>query len=212
MTYVRIMNFPGLPECGPEFHRALVEMAGRLGMNESYIAGVMYHESGFRPEARNKFSKATGLIQWMPETAIGFGTTVDQLLVMSAMDQLVFVEKYFKFFAKSVANGATRMVDYYLMDFYPAAIGKPSSFIIAEKDAAAAAKHGRTEPIKPKLYAQNSGMDRNKDGVLDVADIEAEAELILAAASGRPKIWVHVGWWASFMRMLKVGGSENLPK
>lgn len=200
MTYVSVMNFPGLPERGPAFHYALVEMAERLGMNPSYIAGVMYHESGFNPQARNPYSGATGLIQWMPATAKAFGTTVDELFSMTALQQMAFVEKYFKTFSKMVAAGATRMVDYYLMDFYPAAIGKPSSYVIADRDAETAARFGRTEPIKPNVYAQNSGMDRNRDGVLDVADMETEAALILQAAAGRPELEVQVGWWASLLR------------
>ncbi|MEO6587880.1 MAG: peptidoglycan-binding protein [Pyrinomonadaceae bacterium] len=79
-----------------EFTSRVEAMAGRLGTRPEYILAVMSFESGgsFNPGIRNSIG-ATGLIQFLPSTARGLGTTTDALAQMSAVEQLRFVEKYF---------------------------------------------------------------------------------------------------------------------
>ena len=50
----------------------------------------------FSPSIRNKGTKATGLIQFMPKTAIGLGTTIDELAGMTQVQQMDYVYTYFK--------------------------------------------------------------------------------------------------------------------
>lgn len=78
------------------FIRGVEAMAGRLGTRPEYILAVMSFETGgtFNPGIRNPIG-ATGLIQFLPSTARGLGTTTDALARMSSVGQLRFVEKYF---------------------------------------------------------------------------------------------------------------------
>jgi len=57
----------------------------------------MSFESGgtFSPSVKNPVSGATGLIQFIPNTARGLGTSTAELSRMSPVEQLDFVEKYF---------------------------------------------------------------------------------------------------------------------
>ena len=57
----------------------------------------MAFETGgtFDPAEKNKAgSGATGLIQFMPETAKGLGTTTDELAKMTRTEQMKYVEKF----------------------------------------------------------------------------------------------------------------------
>lgn len=187
---LQLLNFPGLAELGPEFHYRLAEIAVRLRLNPSYMAGVMFHESGFDPAIRNRWCTqqaaasgygsswirdhcAAGLIQWMPATAAAFGVTTDEIVAMSAVEQLGLVERYFRPFA----GRATSMADHYLIVFWPAAVGKPLSHVLAREGSAA--------------YSQNKGLDLDHDGAITVGDIEAQMrDRVLARATGRPPILV----------------------
>jgi len=84
----------------PEFKREVREMAERLGTRPEYLMAVMSFESGgsFAPDKVNPRSGATGLIQFMPDTARGLGTSTAELARMSAVEQLKYVEKYFQGF------------------------------------------------------------------------------------------------------------------
>lgn len=79
-----------------EFISGVEAMAGRLGTRPEYLLAVMSFETGgsFNPGIRNRIG-ATGLIQFLPSTARGLGTTTDALARMSAVEQLQYVEKYF---------------------------------------------------------------------------------------------------------------------
>ncbi len=99
-NYRQIQGVPGNPHVTPEFIEAVEDMAERLGTKPEYLLAAMSFETGgsFDPSIQNRI-KATGLIQFLKSTAINLGTTVDRLARMSAVAQLVFVEKYFNPFA-----------------------------------------------------------------------------------------------------------------
>lgn len=68
------------------------------GAGPDYLMACIAFETGetFDPAIRNAAgSGATGLIQFMPSTARGLGTTTDDLAKLSAEDQLKFVYLYF---------------------------------------------------------------------------------------------------------------------
>lgn len=92
-----IQGVRGNPNATPEFKQAVRDMADRLGTRPEYLMAVMSFESGgsFSSSAVNSRSGATGLIQFLPGTAQGLGTTTDALSRMSAVEQLQYVEKYF---------------------------------------------------------------------------------------------------------------------
>ena len=64
-----------------------------LQIRPNWLMFVMYFESRLNHRAVNRISGATGLIQFMPSTARGLGTTTDALFNMSNVDQLYYVKK-----------------------------------------------------------------------------------------------------------------------
>lgn len=168
-----LLDLPGLREreaAEPGFSAALASVASRLDLNPSYIGAVMSLESGFKPEIVNASGGATGLIQFMPKTAEGLGTSTTALRAMTGVQQLKFVEAYFARVAKSIR--AEVPGDYYMATFLPSFIGKPSTTVLAVKG----------EPI----YDQNAGLDSNKDGTLTVSDVTARIDALVKAANARP--------------------------
>lgn len=111
----------------PAFHSALVDVASYLGVLPEWLYTVMNAESGCNPAAKNTAgSGATGLIQFMPSTAPGLGTSVEALSRMSAIEQLPYVKKYF-----APKKGKYRNVqDLYMYTFFPIAVGRPLDWVI----------------------------------------------------------------------------------
>jgi hypothetical protein len=165
------------------FRSALAEMALSLGLDPSYIAAPMAVETGhtFSPSIQNPFTRATGLIQFMPPTATAMGTSVEALKQMSATQQLEYVRQFFRPYASRIRPDVPG--DYYLAIFYPVLIGHdPSTVIYSAGDTG---------------YAQNAGLDRNGDGLITVGDVTATVDGVVADAETRPPIDVTVG--ASFL-------------
>ncbi len=116
---------------GQPFLDKLDQVAGRLGVSPDSMLKIMNSESGLRTDAVNPNGGATGLIQFMPSTARGLGTSTDALKRMSAVEQLDYVEKYYKPYAGQLHNAT----DLYTVTFYPAALGKPGDYVIGGKNA-----------------------------------------------------------------------------
>lgn len=115
-----------LQQHGPEFVQRVGEIAERLGVKPEWLLAVMKNESEMAPGAVNPDSGATGLIQFMPDTAEGLGTTTAELGQMSALEQLEYVEKFYAPNAGKYSSGE----DLYLGTFYPAATGKSDDYNI----------------------------------------------------------------------------------
>lgn len=130
------------------------EIAGNLSLDPNWLMAVMGFETGytFSPAARNPGSTATGLIQFVESTARSLGTSTAQLARMTAVGQLDFVESYYKPYSGRLRN----LGDAYLAVLWPAAVGRPDSFVMWERD---------TGPYQ-REYAANSGLDVNHDGVI----------------------------------------------
>lgn len=172
MTLLSFLDLPGLStreSAEPGFAQALAAVADRLGLDPNYIGAVMSLESGFNPKALNKQGGASGLIQFMPATAVNLGTTAEALRAMSAIQQLPFVEKYYQAAGRGVRSDTPG--DYYMATFMPAYVGKPAEFVIAE----------RGMPV----YDQNAGLDVDGDGTLTVGDVWAKIDNAVAAARAR---------------------------
>jgi hypothetical protein len=123
----------------------------------------MKQESGVNPKARNKSSGATGLIQFMPDTARSLGTTTDDLMNMTAVEQLDYVYKYFKM--TGVGDGS--LGDLYMAVFMPKFVGAKDDTVLGQSGAAG---------FSGKVFAQNAGLDRNKDGAITVADVKQSVQ------------------------------------
>jgi hypothetical protein len=142
----------------PDFKKKVDKVAAALGIQSNNLMAIMKQESGVDPQARNP-SGATGLIQFMPKTAIALGTTTDELFKMDGVQQLDYVYKYFKM--TGVGDGS--LGELYTAVFMPKYVGYPKDTVLGQRGAAG---------FSGKVYAQNSGLDRNRDGVITKADIE----------------------------------------
>lgn len=97
--YNQIAGLRNNPNVTPDFIRGVEEMSARLGARPEHILAAMSFETGgtFSPSITNGIG-ATGLIQFIPSTARGLGTTTEQLRGMTPTQQLEYVEKYFELF------------------------------------------------------------------------------------------------------------------
>jgi hypothetical protein len=143
----------------PDFKKKLEKVAGALGVKSSDLTAIFKQESGINPAAVNATSGATGLIQFMPDTARRLGTTTADLAKMDGVQQLDYVYKYFKM--TGVGNGT--LGDLYMAVFMPKYIGYPDSHVLGQNGASG---------FSGKVYAQNKGLDRNRDGAITIADIK----------------------------------------
>lgn len=148
----------------PYFMDKLKEVSSRLGVSESDLIGIMKHESNLNPRAVNPMSRATGLIQFMPKTARGLGTTIDEIYKMSATEQLDLVEKYYK---RNGIKAGDDIADLYMLTFMPAAKDKPDNFVLGN------ANGGQVFGLSmAAIYRQNQPFDSNGDGIFTVGDIK----------------------------------------
>lgn len=143
----------------PDFDKKLQNIAKELNVSAKDLTAIMKLESKLDPKARNPYSGATGLIQFMPTTARSLGTSVNDLATMSAVEQLDYVYKYFKMVG--VGNGS--LGDLYMAVFMPKYVGSPDATVLGQQGA---------EGFTGKVYDQNRVLDSNKDGVITVADVK----------------------------------------
>lgn len=144
----------------PAFRERVRRIADTMGMPQdgaSWLMGCMAWESArtFSPSVRNAAgSGAVGLIQFMPDTAHGLGTSTDALAAMTAEEQLEYVAKYFKPYAGKLQL----LSDCYMVILWPAAVGKPDGTILWDQST------------RPTTYKQNAGLDGDHNGQITKAE------------------------------------------
>ena len=147
---MRIVNLCWGDQVSPEFATKVIELSDRLGIDPNWLMACMKFESDLRATTVNKTSGATGLIQFMPDTARSLGTSVEELRGLFDTEQLVYVEAYLQNRGK-----LTSLEDVYMAILWPVAIGKPNDYVLCRD----------TDPgFGGKAYLQNKGLDLNKDG------------------------------------------------
>jgi hypothetical protein len=129
---------------GSQFKNKVVGICGRLGCDPSHLTSSMAFETGetFAPDKVNKVSGATGLIQFMPAVARALGTTTADLAAMTAIDQLDYVERYFRPYKGKMST----ISDVYMAILWPKAVGKPDSTVLFRSPS--------------KAYQQNKDLTR----------------------------------------------------
>ncbi len=142
-----------------QFIEKLETICGWLGINPNWLMYVMYFESGLNPNAVNPNGGATGLIQFMPATAAGLGTSTAELRQMTNVEQLDYVYKYLKPYAGKINN----LVDLYLCVFFPVALNKGPEYIFETATLS-----------RSKIAASNPVFDLNKDGMITRAEVEVK--------------------------------------
>lgn len=147
---------------GPEFLAKVKRIANNLNCNYKDLLAVMNAESGIKTTAVNKSTNATGLIQFMPKTAQGLGTTVEELKKMTPVEQLDYVEKYLTQTKRQAGFSSDKQLsggELYALVFRPA---KAKTGIFATKGEAA--------------YKLNSALDLNKDGKVTMSELGKRVE------------------------------------
>ncbi|OFY04943.1 MAG: hypothetical protein A2W93_12120 [Bacteroidetes bacterium GWF2_43_63] len=149
------------------FAEKVKSICEKLAINPNWLMVVMLHESGINAQAVNKqkgdhsdactrsYYRATGLIQFMPTTAMWLGTSTQALYKMNNLQQLDYVYKYFKPYSGRIKS----YYDLYMITFWPAAIGKPDNYVI------------QSSTIPASVVAErNPSLDINRDGKITVGE------------------------------------------
>lgn len=135
------------------FLKKVEDIARYLDVDPNHLMFLMWFETGHTLNHRiqNRIG-ATGLIQFMPKTAVWMGTTTDKLKNMSNVEQMDYVMKYLK----KWKGKYTSWIDLYCAIFWPAAIGQPDTFRITSD----------------MVVKQNPLFDINKDGDIEKKEIK----------------------------------------
>jgi hypothetical protein len=146
------------------FANKVKQVADALSTEANWLMFAMGFETGytFSPSIQNGDSQATGLIQFLPSTAVWLGTTVEALKAMSAEDQLYWVQKYLEHRKKQYGPFASYH-DLYFAIFYPYAISQPDSYIIGSEDD--------SQEVQ-KIAMQNKGFDLNKNNAITKLEVK----------------------------------------
>ena len=135
-----------------EFVNKTIEVSNYLKVRPEHLMFLMWFETAHTLDShiQNKIG-ATGLIQFMPDTARFLGTTTDALKSMSNVEQMEYVKRHLGIFKGKYKD----YVDLYCGIFWPAAVGKDDSYRI-------------TSDIVAK---QNPLFDINKDLDIEKSEI-----------------------------------------
>lgn len=146
------------------------EVATRLGINPNWLMAIIHWESAgtFSPSITNGIG-ATGLIQFMPATAQGLGTTTAALRAMTAVQQLEYVYKYYAPYKAKIKG----YVDMYLATLFPLALGQSADFVLQSSRISASA-----------IASANPAFDLNHDRKITVGEISQRMMIQI------PKEWL----------------------
>lgn len=147
---------------GPQFMATLAQIAAQLNIDPESLLFVMQKESGLNPAAVNADSGATGLIQFMPSTAAGLGTTSSALASMTGTQQLAYVKQYLQNIKKQYGINLPDVASVYLAIFYPYALTQQMNYVLGSEVSAA---------YPAIIAAANPGFDIGKKGYITKADM-----------------------------------------
>lgn len=149
------------------------EISRMLAVPPEWMMAVMYAESGFDPGILNhKGSGATGLIQFMPGTALELNVSIERLKRMTAVQQLEYVYLYMQNVRERYGEYQS-LTDFYLAILYPKARGQDYCYTLYASPS--------------QSYKQNSGLDEDKDGRVTVSDIDKHMKRLYPTAYMKQK-------------------------
>lgn len=130
----------------------------------NWLMFVIGFETGwtFSPTIENPSSGATGLIQFLPSTAVWLGTSIEALKSMSAEQQLDFVKKYLSAMQAQYGRFSSYH-DLYFAVFYPYAISQKDNYIMGSEKSNASVM---------AIALQNKGFDLNKDNQISKYEVK----------------------------------------
>lgn len=146
-----------------DFIAKVIKVAANLKINPNWLMIVMDHETGgrFSPSLWNPNKKYVGLVQFGALAAKDMKTTLTALSRMTAVQQLDYVEKYYKTWYRYIKiSTVSALEDFYLITLFPSAVNKGRNAVIGSKS------------IPPKKFARsNHTFNTNKDGVVTVGEV-----------------------------------------
>jgi hypothetical protein len=114
--------------------KKMQNISDKYGFPVEWLANLINHESAgtWNPSITNSIG-ATGLIQFIPSTAQGLGTSTEKLRKMSFSQQLDYVDSYLYQALKNKkilsSNGKVpnsfAQSDLFMLIFYPKSVGQP---------------------------------------------------------------------------------------
>ena len=137
-----------------KFIEKVKHYSNMLLINPNWLMAVMYIETGgkFTPDVKNPSSSATGLIQFMSNTAVNLGTTTQQLAQMSNYEQMYYVYKYLSAYRGKMLS----YPDVYMAVFAPASLGRLDEYKV----------YGGS------TVTPNKALDYDKDGYITAGEIK----------------------------------------
>jgi hypothetical protein len=108
-------------------------------------------------------------------------TSTEALKKMTALEQLDYVEDYFKLMSKSYERKYETLTDFYLAVLEPAAIGEEACYTLYVKPA--------------KDYTRNEILDENNDGKVSLQDIEKRMKRMFPTAFALSVNDNKTAWW-----------------
>ena len=189
-----------LQSYGPEFLRGINDLAQKYNLDPTDLLANMAAESGISPSIKNKTGGAVGLIQFMPSTAKDLGTSSEELSKMSAVEQLKYVDKYFKQVgldksakeAKSKGKKVTASTLYSKV-FLPLYADAPEDTVLGKKGSPELLKG--TNFTLGKIYEQNSSLDVDHNDIIQkfelgskIASKRGEVERAISAVATPPML------------------------
>ncbi len=127
MNYLDLPFIAKVTENKEAFGNKVISISEEMGILPHWLMIVMNNESGLNSHIKNPTSTATGLIQFMQDTAIDLGTSTAALAAMSNVEQLDFVKKYFVKYG--YYKHINSVADAYLAVFFPLALFKSDSYV-----------------------------------------------------------------------------------
>lgn len=152
----------------PAFLQELDRVAKKYGFPSSSLIGLMMSESGINPQAQNPNGGATGLIQFMPNTARALGTSTSALYGMNRAQQMKYVDDFFGLWARPGGLSGASPGRLYAYVFLP---GRAKREVLTTSNE--------------KYYKANRGLDLDKDGKITISDLDRRvATKAMQARSG----------------------------
>ncbi|MFL5350718.1 MAG: hypothetical protein ACJ8AT_38600 [Hyalangium sp.] len=155
-----------------DFRKKVFAISDELKVNPQYLMACMAFETEgkFKSNTPGRSSRAVGLIQFIPgKNDELLGKTTEQLKVMPEVEQLDYVQKYFRYWITAHKMPLVTLGDVYACIICPSGIG--------QLDDAVYYRAG------DGLYEANDGLDRQKKGWITKADATAPV-----------KKWLDEGW------------------
>ena len=147
-----------------DFLRAIAEMSNRRNMDPSLLLGAIASESSFDPTAVNKTTGAAGIFQLKPEIAKELGTSTDEILEMSRVEQLKLMDKFFDKIKLPDNATAGQLKTSIVLPNYAM---ESDSYELMTKFS----KFSDGQRGFPDVYERNKNLDTNNDGFITVGEL-----------------------------------------